>query len=336
MVALLLALDLAVFHRHSKHESTRRALLWSLVWVGLGLSFSLFVGVVRGHDAALAYLTAYLIEESLSVDNLFVFLALFTYFGVAAEHQHRVLFWGIVGAIVFRGLFIFTGVALINRFHWVIYVLGLVLVATRAKLGLGGAEEVHPERNVVVRWASRVLPMEKSFHGERFAVRTEGGRRFTPLLLVLLAIESTDVMFAVDSVPAVLAVSRDAFVIYTSNIFAVLGLRALYFVLAGALRSLRLLRPALDHSGPRGRQDAALRGGGGPHRGLPAGSGRDTGGGHGGLAAVSSPEAEDRRRRLGLSRDRATGTRGRALCSSSVPVRGGRSYGKALVGQYPR
>ena len=245
VVALLLALDLAVFHRHSKHESTRRALLWSLVWVGLGLSFSLFVGVVRGHDAALAYLTAYLIEESLSVDNLFVFLALFTYFGVAAEHQHRVLFWGIVGAIVFRGLFIFTGVALINRFHWVIYVLGLVLVATRAKLGLGGAEEVHPERNVVVRWASRVLPMEKSFHGERFAVRTEGGRRFTPLLLVLLAIESTDVMFAVDSVPAVLAVSRDAFVIYTSNIFAVLGLRALYFVLAGALRSLRLLRPAL-------------------------------------------------------------------------------------------
>jgi tellurite resistance protein TerC len=245
VVALLLALDLAVFHRHSKHESTRRALLWSLVWVGLGLSFSLFVGVVRGHDAALAYLTAYLIEESLSVDNLFVFLALFTYFGVAAEHQHRVLFWGIVGAIVFRGLFIFTGVALINRFHWVIYVLGLLLVATGAKLGLGEAEQVHPERNLIVRWASRVLPMEKSFHGERFAVKTDRGLRFTPLVLVLLAIESTDVMFAVDSVPAVLAVSRDAFVIYTSNIFAVLGLRALYFVLAGALRSLRLLRPAL-------------------------------------------------------------------------------------------
>ena len=245
VVVLLLTLDLAVFHRHARHESTRRALLWSVIWISLGLGFSLFVGLVRGHDAALAYLTAYLIEESLSVDNLFVFLALFTYFGVASEHQHRVLFWGIVGAIVFRGIFIFAGVALISRFHWVIYVLGILLVATGAKLGLGEAEQVHPERNLIVRWASRVLPMEKSFHGERFTVRTEKGLRFTPLFLVLLAIESTDVMFAVDSVPAVLAVSRDAFVVYTSNIFAVLGLRAIYFVLAGALRSLHLLRPGL-------------------------------------------------------------------------------------------
>ena len=245
VVVLLLTLDLAVFHRHARHESTRRALLWSVIWISLGLGFSLFVGLVRGHDAALAYLTAYLIEESLSVDNLFVFLALFTYFGVASEHQHRVLFWGIVGAIVFRGIFIFAGVALISRFHWVIYVLGILLVATGAKLGLGEAEQVHPERNLIVRWASRVLPMEKSFHGERFALRTEKGLRFTPLFLVLLAIESTDVMFAVDSVPAVLAVSRDAFVVYTSNIFAVLGLRAIYFVLAGALRSLHLLRPGL-------------------------------------------------------------------------------------------
>ncbi len=245
LVVALMALDLAVFHRHSRRESTRRALLWSVVWIALGLAFSLFVWLVRGHDGALAYLTAYLIEESLSVDNLFVFLALFTYFGVAHEHQHRVLFWGILGAIVFRGIFIFAGVALISRFHWVMYVLGLLLVATGARLGLGQQEQVHPERNVVVRWASRLLPIEKQFHGEHFAVRTERGWRFTPLLLVLLAIESTDVMFAVDSVPAVLAVSRDAFVVYTSNIFAVLGLRALYFVLAGALRSLRLLRPAL-------------------------------------------------------------------------------------------
>jgi TerC family integral membrane protein len=245
LVVALLALDLAVFHRHSHRESTRRALLWSAVWIGLGLGFSLFVWLVRGHDGALAYLTAYLIEESLSVDNLFVFLALFTYFGVAQEHQHRVLFWGILGAIIFRGAFIFTGVALISRFHWVMYLLGLLLVATGAKLGLGQAEQVHPERNLVVRWASRVLPVEKSFHGEHFAVKTSRGWRFTPLVLVLLAIESTDIMFAVDSVPAVLAVSRDAFVVYTSNIFAVLGLRALYFVLAGALRSLRLLRPAL-------------------------------------------------------------------------------------------
>jgi tellurite resistance protein TerC len=245
LVVVLLALDLGVFHRRSRRESTKRALLWSAIWIGLGLGFSLFVALVRGHDAALSYLTAYLIEESLSVDNLFVFLALFTYFGVAPEHQHRVLFWGIIGAIVFRGIFIFAGVALINRFHWVTYILGLVLVATGAKLGLGEQEQVHPERNPIVRWASRVLPMERAYHGERFTVRTERGLRFTALFLVLLAIESTDVMFAVDSVPAVLAVSRDAFVVYTSNIFAVMGLRALYFVLAGALRSLRLLRPAL-------------------------------------------------------------------------------------------
>ncbi len=245
LVVAMLALDLAVFHRHSRRESTRRALLWSALWIGLGLGFSLFVWLVRGHDGALAYLTAYLIEESLSVDNLFVFLALFTYFGVAPEHQHRVLFWGIVGAIVFRGLFIFAGVALISRFHWVMYVLGLLLVATGARLGLSQEEQVHPGRNIVVRWASRVLPIDKQHHGERFTVRTAKGLRFTPLLLVLLAIESTDVMVAVDSVPAVLAVSRDAFVVYSSNIFAVLGLRALYFVLAGALGSLRLLRPAL-------------------------------------------------------------------------------------------
>jgi tellurite resistance protein TerC len=244
-VAVLMALDLSVFHRHARRESTRQALLWSAIWIGLGLSFSLVVWATRGHQGALAYLTAYLIEESLSVDNLFVFLALFTYFGVAPEYQHRVLFWGILGAIVFRGIFIFAGVALIARFHWVMYILGLMLVATGAKLGLSEAERVHPERNLVVRWASRMLPIERSFHGERFTVKTGRGWRFTPLLLVLLAIESTDVMFALDSVPAVLAVSRDAFVVYTSNVFAVLGLRALYFVLAGALRSLRLLRPAL-------------------------------------------------------------------------------------------
>jgi tellurite resistance protein TerC len=245
VVGLLLALDLLVFHRHAHRESTRQAVIWSVVWVGLGLAFALFVGVARGHDAALAYLTGYLIEKSLSVDNLFVFAALFSYFGVAPENHHRVLFWGILGAIITRGIFIFAGVALISRFHWVVYVLGVVLVATGARLGLSRDEQVHPERNLVVRWASRVLPMVKSYHGERFTVKTERGWRFTPLLLVLLAIESTDVMFAVDSVPAVLAVSRDAFVVYSSNIFAILGLRALYFVLAGALRSLRLLRPAL-------------------------------------------------------------------------------------------
>ncbi|MFI5166193.1 MAG: TerC/Alx family metal homeostasis membrane protein [Thermoanaerobaculales bacterium] len=245
LVALLLALDLFVFHRHARQERAHRALLWSAGWVALGLAFALVVALKSGHEGALAYVTAYLVELSLSVDNLFVFLALFTYFGVAREHQHRVLFWGILGAIVSRGAFIFAGVALVVRFHWMMYVLGVILIATAARLGLGEAEAVHPERNLAVRWASRILPMEKRFHGERFGVRTAAGWRFTPLLLVLVAIESTDVMFATDSVPAVLAVSRDAFVVYTSNVFAVMGLRSLYFALAGALRALRLLKPAL-------------------------------------------------------------------------------------------
>ena len=245
VVASLLTVDLVFTHRHGGVLGVRRAAAWSAVFVGAGLAFSVFVGYTRGGDAALAYLTALLIEQSLSVDNLFVFLALFTYFHVAEEHQHRVLFWGIVGAWVMRGIFIFAGVALINAFHWVIYVLGVVLIATGAKLGLSEAEEIHPERNLNVRWASRLLPIDKRYHGDKFAVRTASGLRFTPLFVVLLAIESTDLMFAVDSVPAVLAVSRDPFVVYTSNIFAIMGLRALYFVVAGALKALRFLRPAL-------------------------------------------------------------------------------------------
>lgn len=245
VVGGLLVLDGLFFHRKAERETLRRAAAWSCVFVGAGLAFSFFVGATRGHDAAMAYLTAYLVEESLSIDNLFVFLALFTYFGVADRYQHRVLFWGIVGAWVMRGAFIFAGVALINAFHWLIYLLGIVLIGTAGKLGLSGAEQVHPEKNIVVRWASRVLPMERAFHGERFTIKTAKGRRFTALFLVLVAVESTDVMFAVDSVPAVLAVSRDAFVVYTSNIFAILGLRALYFVVARALGELRFLKPAL-------------------------------------------------------------------------------------------
>ncbi|HEY3355463.1 MAG TPA: TerC/Alx family metal homeostasis membrane protein [Polyangia bacterium] len=244
IVLALLALDLLVFHRHAEKESTRRALLWSVIWVSIGLAFSLLVAGVRGWEACLEYLTAFLVEKALSVDNLFVFIALFSYFAVEPQYHHRVLFWGILGAIVTRGLFIFGGVALLAQFHWLLYVLGGLLVVTGARLAFVG-EEVHPERNRLVRWASRVLPLQRSYHGEHFLVKTDAGWRFTPLILVLIAIESTDVMFAVDSVPAVLAVSRDSFVVYTSNIFAILGLRALYFVLAGALRSLRFLKPAL-------------------------------------------------------------------------------------------
>ncbi|NWF99822.1 MAG: TerC family protein [Thermoanaerobaculaceae bacterium] len=245
VVGGLLTLDLVVFHRHAQHEGMRKAAWWSVFWVGIGLVFAVFVGFTRGSDAAFAYLTAFLIEKSLSVDNLFVFLALFTYFGIKPEFQHRVLFWGIVGALVTRGVFIVAGVALLETFHFFLYVLGALLIATGARLGLGEEGEVHPERNLVVRWASRVLPVARAHHGEKFVVRLDGVLHVTPMFLALLAIESTDVMFAVDSVPAVLAVSRDVFVVYSSNVFAVLGLRALYFVLAGALQALRFLRPAL-------------------------------------------------------------------------------------------
>jgi len=245
VVGGLLTLDLVVFHRHAQREGMRKAAWWSVFWVGIGLLFAVFVGFTRGSDAAFAYLTAFLIEKSLSVDNLFVFLALFTYFGIKPEFQHRVLFWGIVGALVTRGVFIVAGVALLETFHFFLYVLGALLIATGARLGLGEEGEVHPERNLVVRWASRVLPVARAHHGEKFVVRLDGVLHVTPMFLALLAIESTDVMFAVDSVPAVLAVSRDVFVVYSSNIFAVLGLRALYFVLAGALQALRFLRPAL-------------------------------------------------------------------------------------------
>jgi tellurite resistance protein TerC len=245
VVVGLLALDLLVFHRHARTERFREAVLWSVFWVAIGLGFAGFVAYARGSDAAFAYLTAFLIEKSLSVENLFVFLALFTYFAVAPENHHRVLFWGIIGAILTRGVFIFAGIELVRAFHPMIYVLGVVLVATGAKLFLSEEEEMHPERNPVVRFASRVLPIERSYSGERFTVRTTRGWRFTPLFLVLVAIETMDVLFAVDSVPAVIAVSQDTFVVYSSNIFAILGLRALYFVLARALSTLALLRPAL-------------------------------------------------------------------------------------------
>ncbi len=245
LVAVLLSLDLLVFHRHARRESLRKSLFWCAFWVGIGLSFALMVGHVRGRDAALAYLTTYLIEESLSVDNLFVFLAIFGYFTVKPENQHRVLFWGILGAIISRGIFIFSGVQLLNQFHWLIYPLGAILVFTGAKLAFGGDSEVHPEKNPIIRYASRVLPLTRTYHGEAFMLRTPDGIRFTPLVLVLICIETTDIVFAVDSVPAALAVSRDPFVIYTSNIFAILGLRSIYFVLAGTMRALRFLRHAL-------------------------------------------------------------------------------------------
>jgi tellurite resistance protein TerC len=244
LVLLLVAADFAVTRR--PHEvSLREATGWSLFYLALPLAFGGWVWWQHGPRPGSEFLTGYVVEKSLSVDNLFVFLALFTYFAVPAENQHRVLFWGIVGAIVTRGAFIFAGVALLHAVAWLAYVLGAILVATGLKLAFTRGEEVHPDRNLLVRWARRALPLTSGYRGERFVLREGGRLLFTPLVVVLLAVESTDVMFAVDSVPAVLAITPDAFVAYTSNIFAVLGLRALYFLLAGAIEKLRYLRPAL-------------------------------------------------------------------------------------------
>jgi len=262
-VLALLVADLLIFHRHPRAMRIGEALGWSAFWVSLALVFGLAIhptyergwfglghdggtATLSGSEAALQFMTGYLIELSLSVDNLFVFLALFQYFGLRGEHQHRVLFWGIVGAIVLRAAMILTGVALIARFGWLLYPLGGFLILTGVRLALEkGEERADPERSWVLRIARRVLPIAKGSHEGRFLVREGGRRRVTTLFLVLLAVESTDVVFALDSIPAILAITQDPYIAYTSNIFAVLGLRAMYFALAGLLGLFRYLRYGL-------------------------------------------------------------------------------------------
>jgi tellurite resistance protein TerC len=234
-ILTLLALDLYIANRDAREVSLRQALIGCAFWVGLALAFNVLVYFWRGPDAALQFLTAYLVEESLSVDNLFVFLMLFSYFRVPPAYQRKVLFFGILGAIVMRMLFIVVGVALIARFHWVIYLFGLFLVYTGYKMAVAQDSEIDPEKNPLLRVARKFLPVTEGYEGERFFVN-KGGRRYaTPLFIVLLVVESTDLIFAVDSIPAVLAISSDAFIIYSSNVFAVLGLRSLYFALSGMM-----------------------------------------------------------------------------------------------------
>jgi tellurite resistance protein TerC len=241
----MLALDLGVFHRREHAVRPREALLWSLVWIGLSLAFDAGVYHWFGAQRGLEFLTGYLIEKALSVDNLFVFLVLFSYFAVPAALQHRVLFWGILGALAMRAAFIFAGTALIQRFHWVIYVFGAFLVFTGIKLLAQKEGDQHPERNPVLRAFRRVVPAVADYRGPRFWVR-EGGRWLaTPLLMVVVAVEATDIVFAVDSIPAVFAITTDPFIVFTSNIFAILGLRALYFLLAGMLGAFRFLKVGL-------------------------------------------------------------------------------------------
>ena len=240
----MLALDLGIFHRKSRQESIREAALWCCVWVGVALLFNLGVYFAFGAGKAMEFLAAYLVEESLSVDNIFVFVAIFTYFSVEGRHQYRVLFWGILGAQVMRGIFIFAGLAVIDRFHWVTYLLGAFLVLTGFRFAKEETE-VNPEKNPVIRFFRELVPVTATFRGQSFFVREHGKWMATPLFVVLLVVELTDVIFATDSVPAVLAIARDPFIVYSSNIFAILGLRALYFVLRGAIVRFHYLRYGL-------------------------------------------------------------------------------------------
>ncbi len=245
-VLVMLALDLGVFHRRAHAVSLREAAVWSAVWVAVSLAFNLGLLHWYGQRAALEFFTGYLIEKSLSVDNLFVFVLLFRYFAVEPRYQHRVLLWGILGALVMRGAMIGLGVALISRFEWMLYLFGAFLVYAGANMMFQADEEVHPERNPAFRWARKFLPLTKTYEGQRMFVRTEGIWRATPLFLVLLVVETTDLAFALDSIPAVFAITRDAFIVFTSNIFAVLGLRAFYFLLAGVLPYFRYLSTGLS------------------------------------------------------------------------------------------
>jgi tellurite resistance protein TerC len=244
-VLAVLAVDLGVFHRREHEIKAREAAIWTGVWIALSLSFNLWIWLQHGPGPGLEFLTAYVIEKSLSVDNIFVFLVTFRYFAVPAKFQHRVLFWGILGALVMRGLFVAAGAALVSRFDWVLWVFGAFLLFTGGRILWQGDAEVHPERNPVVGLFHRLVPMTRDYQDKHFFVRRGGKLLATPLLLVLAVLEATDVVFAVDSIPAVFGVTRDPFLVFTSNIFAILGLRALYFLLADIIDRFRYLKVGL-------------------------------------------------------------------------------------------
>lgn len=242
----MLVIDLVVFHGKDHEESIREALIWTGVWITLALIFGIGIYYYMGSKTALDYYTGYLIEKSLSVDNIFVFLLVFSYFQVPAKYQHKVLFWGIFGALVMRFLFIFVGVALLDQFHWIIYVFGGFLVFTGIKLALEKDKEVHPERNPVLKLTRKIIPTTKRYYGSKFFIYRMGKLIATPLFIVLIVIETTDLVFALDSIPAILAITRDEFIVYSSNAFAILGLRALYFAVSGIMRLFHYLHYGLS------------------------------------------------------------------------------------------
>jgi len=246
-VVLMLVLDLLVFHRKAHEVKIKEALLWSAFWILLALVFNVGIYYYEGSKVALEFFTGYLIEKSLSVDNLFVFLMIFSYFKVPAKYQHRVLFYGILGALVMRGLMIFVGVALIQEFHWILYVFGLFLVFTGIKMAFQRHDaQIQPERNFLVRLAKIVLPVTAGYHEGKFFVKVDGKLYATLMFIVLIVVETTDLVFAIDSIPAIFAITLDPFIVYTSNVFAILGLRALYFALAGMMGLFRYLKLGLS------------------------------------------------------------------------------------------
>jgi tellurite resistance protein TerC len=245
-VFLMLALDLGVFHKKTHEVPVKEAIIWSSVWILLALLFDLFVYFEFGKTKALEFFTGYVIEYSLSVDNIFIFILIFSYFAVDIRYQHKILFWGILGALIMRGIFIFAGVALINRFEWIVVIFGGFLLFTGIKMLFQKESEVHPDKNPVIRFFRRFIPVTQSLHGDRLLVVQDRKLYATPLFLVLVIIESSDLIFAVDSIPAILAISKSTFIVYTSNIFAILGLRSLYFAVSGMMKYFRYLKVGLS------------------------------------------------------------------------------------------
>jgi len=243
----MLALDLGIFHKNIHKISVKEAITWSCVWIGLALLFDLFIYLDHdfGKVKALEFLTGYVIEYSLSVDNIFVFILIFSYFAVNEKYQHKILFWGILGALIMRGIFIFAGISLINRFHWIVLIFGGFLVFTGIRMLFQKETEVDPEKNALIRFFKKFLPVTHTLHDDKLFIRQNRKFYATPLFMVLVIIESSDLLFAVDSIPAILAISHDRFIVYTSNIFAILGLRSLYFAIAGIMGYFRYLKVGL-------------------------------------------------------------------------------------------
>jgi tellurite resistance protein TerC len=244
-ILIMLALDLGVFHRKAHVVSIKESLTWTGIWVAMALTFNAGIYHYMGYDKALEFFTGYVIEKSLSVDNVFVIALLFSYFAVPTLYQHKVLFWGILGALVMRAAMIALGAKLITEFAWIIYIFGAFLILTGIKMIVKREEEIHPERNPVVRLFKRFMPVTSDYRADKFFVRENGIRMATPLFVVLLLVEFTDLIFAVDSIPAIFAVTKDPFIVYTSNVFAILGLRSLYFALSGVLDKFHYLKVGL-------------------------------------------------------------------------------------------